>query len=128
MMGEAPSGHLARHGAVSMLRSAAPMTQETTRDLKSLQELPLLPHTFDRIMRLLDDPRSREHKLADAVAQDPALALKVLRLANSPYYGASGQVTGLDQALGLIGSTSVRGLLLSLHLLQSHLESVRPQL
>lgn len=104
------------------------MSQDLTRDLKALQELPLLPHTFERVMRLLDNPRTSEHKLADAIGQDPALTLKVLRLANSPYYGASGQVAGLDEAIGLIGMNSVRGLLLSLHLLQSHLETVRPLL
>jgi HD-like signal output (HDOD) protein len=104
------------------------MIQDLSHDLKALQELPLLPHTFERVMRLLNDPRSSPHKLADTIGQDPALTLRVLRLANSPHYGGDDRVAGLDNAVGRIGRTSVRGLLLSLHLLQAEMESVRPLL
>ncbi|MCX7049271.1 MAG: HDOD domain-containing protein [Candidatus Sumerlaeota bacterium] len=42
-------------------------------------------------------------RVTELIERDPSLAAKILRMANSPYFGAIGEVTGLRQAIVLIG-------------------------
>jgi HD-like signal output (HDOD) protein len=45
--------------------------------------------------------------LATVIAKDPALAVKVLRIANSPFYGLRTQVKTLEHAIVVLGQVSV---------------------
>ena len=55
------------------------------------------------LMRLADQPSVEASALKDCVAQDPALACKLLRVVNSSFYGLHRPVADLNQAIGLIG-------------------------
>lgn len=62
------------------------------------------------VMRLVEDPDTAVADLAQAIGTDPALAARVLRVANSSYYGLSGRVATLPFAVSVIGYQSIRGL------------------
>lgn len=51
------------------------------------------------------------------VSQDPVLAARVLRLANSPFYGLPRQVGSLREAVLILGFSNLRGLVLSVGLI-----------
>src|SRR6266576_490387 len=51
--------------------------------------------------------------VARVVETDPALAARVMRLANSPYYGAPRRVSSTRHAIVMIGFDTVRGLAVS---------------
>ena len=61
------------------------------------------------IMARLCDPDSTAHDIAQVIGQEPGLAARVLRVANSPY-GASGTVATLERAFVLLGVDAVRGI------------------
>jgi len=67
--------------------------------------LPPLPAVGVRLLRLARVPIDEidVRRLAALVDTDPALALRILKLANSPYYSPASEVTSLGQALMLIG-------------------------
>jgi len=67
--------------------------------------LPPLPAVGVRLLRMARQPIDQidVHKLASLVDTDPALALRILKLANSSYYSPVNEVTNLGQALMLIG-------------------------
>ncbi len=59
------------------------------------------------------------NELAQVVGRDPALAVKILRMANSPIFGFRSEVRSMPQALGLLGLNCVRALVLSFSLVRN---------
>lgn len=78
--------------------------------LSSFQDLPTIPEVLARIWQLVDDPRSSARDLEQVVSFEPPLAAKVLRLANSPYYGGRGRVQDVQMAITALGFDTLRNL------------------
>ncbi|RXZ36747.1 HDOD domain-containing protein [Oxalobacteraceae bacterium CAVE-383] len=78
--------------------------------IAAIQDLPSLPAVVLELMRNLNDEDAGAHLLADKIAQDQALSAKVLRLANSSFYGMQSKVTTIQQAITILGFNSVRAL------------------
>ncbi len=74
----------------------------------SLDSLPSMPAAAVRIVGLCDDPNVELNGLADAVALDPALSARILRIANSAAYSRGNEVTSLDRAMMLMGLKLVK--------------------
>jgi len=51
----------------------------------------------------MDDPNSNTKQLADLIETDQAIATKVLKMANSAYYGMSGKVSSVQHASVVLG-------------------------
>jgi HD-like signal output (HDOD) protein len=68
-------------------------------------------------MELLSMPLRRQRPIVDAlarrIAQDQAIAARVLRVANSPFYGLQTQVGSIHDAIVVLGFSSVRSLVLT---------------
>jgi len=78
-----------------------------------LQRLPAQPISAMRVLRMVDDPHASTADLARLIETDPALSAQVMRMANSPYYGLSGNVASAGRAVVLLGFTTVRALAVS---------------
>ncbi|HEY4072263.1 MAG TPA: HDOD domain-containing protein [Herbaspirillum sp.] len=81
--------------------------------IASVQDLPSLPMVVLELMRNLNDEVAGTHLLAESIAQDQALSVKVLRLANSSFYGMQRKVTTIQQAVTILGFNSVRALVMA---------------
>ncbi len=68
------------------------------------------------LVRLADSPAADAQALKDCVAQDPALASKLLRVVNSSLYGLHRPVGDLNQAIGLLGIKPLKLLVLGFNL------------
>ena len=73
------------------------------RRLAHVTNLPTLPSVALQIVELARDPDVGLAEVADLIALDPALAGKVLRLANSPVYSRQRRIDNIRQALVLFG-------------------------
>ncbi len=71
-------------------------------------ELPALPKAACHIMAVIEDPRTTATKLEAALAMDQALTAKVLRIANSPFYGAVREIKTVSEAIVRLGFVSIR--------------------
>lgn len=80
---------------------------------KSVQDLPALPSVVMRILKETESPDACTQTIERMLAADQALTSKVLRVVNSAYYGLSGQVTSLSQAIVILGLQQIRNLVLS---------------
>jgi len=78
------------------------------RVLSGIKDLPPMPQVVMEIHSQLSGENINTRKIADSIETDQAIASKVLRLANSAYYGMSGRVSSIQNALNLMG---LRGLL-----------------
>jgi len=71
-------------------------------------ELPALPRAACHIIAVIDDPRTTATKLEKAIALDQALTAKVLRIANSPFYGAVREIRTVSEAIVRLGFVTIR--------------------
>ncbi|MFO7973033.1 MAG: HDOD domain-containing protein [Candidatus Hydrogenedentota bacterium] len=70
---------------------------------KAADDLPLLPEVCQRVVSLAHDPLATMGDMADAINQDPVIATKLLKLANSVAFGGIHEVKNLDQACARLG-------------------------
>nr|WP_246316132.1 HDOD domain-containing protein [Kineococcus aurantiacus] len=66
-----------------------------------------------KVIAEADDHRSDARSLGRTLSADPALVAKVLRLANSAYFGLSGRVSAPAFAVTVVGFSTVRSLAVS---------------
>ena len=72
-----------------------------------------MPEVAHCLIRTLGNPEAPISLVRDAIAEDPALTAKLLRLANSARFGMSRRIGSIDDAVILIGTAQVRTLALS---------------
>lgn len=75
--------------------------------LAEVAELQPLPAVATKILQLGEDHRFSAHELATLIASDQVLTSRLLRLANSAYYGASRQIGTVRDAVVLLGFRTV---------------------
>ncbi|NOT10503.1 MAG: HDOD domain-containing protein [Methylococcaceae bacterium] len=78
-----------------------------------LAELPSLPALLMEALREINDSQDIGI-LADKIGQDPPLVARLLRIANSPFYGMSREIGTLREAIHLLGINRVRHMLLGI--------------
>jgi HD-like signal output (HDOD) protein len=78
--------------------------------LRELEQLPPARAAALRVVRTVDDPASGAAQVAAGAAADPALTTRMLRMANSAYYGLTGRVASTSFAVTVLGFATVRSL------------------
>lgn len=75
--------------------------------------LPSMPEVAHELIRSLNEDDVPLPHVRDAIARDPALAVQLLRLANSAHYGHRHKVDNIDDAIARVGLNQVRALALA---------------
>jgi HD-like signal output (HDOD) protein len=76
-------------------------------------KLPTMPEVAHRLINTLNEDDPPFFVVRDAIASDPALTAKLLRLANCARFGFPRQVLSVEDAIALAGMNQVRTLALS---------------
>lgn len=84
--------------------------QELVKDVSGLVAL---PEVSMRVNQLADNPDSTVEQMGKIIAQDPALAVQLLKMANSPFYGLSREVETISRAVTVLGTNQIRDMVLS---------------
>ena len=93
------------------------MTREQVDSLlRSIQGIPPLPAAVQRLCTLLNDSESSMKEVSEVISTDPALTAKILKLANSSFYGLQRRVSTISQAVVVLGFSGVRNLALGVTL------------
>jgi len=90
---------------------------DVKRFIKGLRDLSTLPVLLDKIITLTNDENSDIDELDDAISFDQALAQRVLRVANSAFFGHSGQIRDIHQAVLFLGVNRVKATALGMSVL-----------
>jgi len=83
-------------------------TSELEAVLANIDDLPTIPETLINILNVIDDPDSGAADLAAAVRRDAPLMSKILKLANSPYYSARGEIGDINRCVAVLGYRTVQ--------------------
>jgi two-component system, cell cycle response regulator len=96
------------------MKTIAPTTLST---ILTSRDLPTLPTVAAKLLTLMGQEETSVAEIAGLVAQDAALAVKIIRAANSSFYSFPNQINTVHQAVALLGSNAVRSLVLTFSLL-----------
>lgn len=78
-----------------------------------------LPAAFVRLQEVMASEESSMKDVADVVSLDPALAARLLRIANSAYYGLPSQVETITRAVNILGTRQIHDLALATSVAQA---------
>ena len=84
------------------------------RLVREVRDLPALPESTLKVMHLTDDPRTNAADIARALSVDQAMTVRLLKLANSAFYGGMRRVATVTEAVVLLGQRTVRNMALAL--------------
>ena len=81
--------------------------------LEKIDEISSLPEIYTSINEAINHPMKGMADIANIISSDPGLSSRLLKLANSPFYGFPSAIDDISQALILIGTSQTRDLALA---------------
>ena len=88
-------------------------TAEIQDLVKNATNLISLPEVSLRVNELANDPNSTADDMGKVISQDPALVARMLKIANSAFYGLSTEVETITRAIAILGTNKIRDLVIS---------------
>lgn len=90
------------------------LNEKIKNKLESLRKLPTIPVVINNVLRLTDDPNASAAQIANAIERDQSLTARILRVANSPFYGFARRISTIDLAVVVMGTNTIKEIVLSL--------------
>ncbi|MCC7420607.1 MAG: HDOD domain-containing protein [Planctomycetaceae bacterium] len=87
------------------------------------KQLPTLPSVAIKLLDLARNPETELRDVVDLIRTDPATSAKILKAANSSYFAFRSEVTTIDRAVPLLGTTVVTSMALSFSLVDAAMTS-----
>ena len=76
-------------------------------------ELPTIPSVVQRLIAALRHPAVDSRLISEALSRDPVLSAKVLRVANSSFFGGQRSMASIDAAVAMIGLQALNRLIVA---------------
>ncbi len=86
------------------------MTNNAEELVERVKDIPTLPSVVMQINRVLQDDGASLESVVSIIEKDPSLTTKLLRLANSSYYGMSRDVRTVKEAVLILGLNTIRSI------------------
>lgn len=84
--------------------------------ISRIESLPALPELYRRLTMALMNEGASLQQIGDIIAQDVGMSASILRLVNSAFFGLPTRVANVQHAVKLLGTETIRVLILSIHL------------
>ncbi len=81
--------------------------------LAKIIDLPTLSIVANNIILITQNPKSSALEVGRAISQDQALVSKILRIANSTFYGFPRKISTIPHAVVILGFANIRNLVLT---------------
>lgn len=91
----------------------APTLADVAGRIRSLPPMPAVALELLHTLTETDASSADLAELARRIAQDQAITARVLRVANSPFYGLQSRVASINDAIVVLGFSAVRSLVLT---------------
>ena len=82
--------------------------------LEEANNLPALPAIVSEVMKMIDDPETTANDFQNLIIRDPVLVSRILRLANSAFYGYSREIVTISEAIIIIGLDTLKSLIIAI--------------
>lgn len=81
--------------------------------VESMKSVCSLPASYERVNNKVDDPKSSVADIAKTISMDQGLSARLLKLANSAFYGFPSRIETISSAVMIIGARELRDLALA---------------
>ena len=102
------------------------MTSSKIDEFMIMEGLSSLPGQILNLLDELSRTSAMDYTILQKIQYDPAIALRVLKVANTPLYGYAGKISSLQQAVGLLGPGAIRNIVLTTPILERYQEDNFP--
>lgn len=92
--------------------------QRLKKITQSIIGLPTLPTMITQMIGLIDNPKTSARDVSRLISTDQALTAKILKLANSAFYGFPREISTVNHAVVVLGFETVKSLGLSVSVLE----------
>lgn len=75
--------------------------------------IPAVPMVAHKVLRLIENPISTMEEIQRAITADQAMATRILKIANSAFYGVRRDIDTVSEAITIIGFTTVKHIVLA---------------
>lgn len=86
---------------------------------KDVTDLVTLPEIYLRVRDTISNPKSSVADLASIVSQDPNIAARILKIANSSFFGFATEITSINRAIIMMGLSHLHDLVLATSVVRS---------
>ena len=81
--------------------------------IRNAKELPVMPPVAAEVMKKAEDPDTNLPSLTALISRDAALVVRVLKIANSSFYSMPRKITTVQQAIVLLGYSTLRSVVVA---------------
>jgi len=92
---------------------------EIKNRIYSIIQLPALPTVALEVVQMVDNPRTTASRLGKVISSDQALTAKVLKIANSPFYGFPRKISTIEFAIIILGYDALKEIVISISLISA---------
>ena len=82
--------------------------------IEAIDDIATLPEVLARIIAVVQDESTTALDLADEIGRDQALAMRVLRVVNSSFYGFPRSISSIPEAVVILGFNEIERLALTI--------------
>ena len=82
--------------------------------MNMVERMPAFPISVHRVVELTSDINADPKELVAIIEHDPVLLMRILKLANSPYFRLSQKITSVNHAVVIVGFNTVKNMALSI--------------
>lgn len=79
-----------------------------------LKSLPKMPEILTEVIQQMNGSQNM-NILVDKIGHDPSMTIRILRIANSPFYGMPREIGSVREAIVLLGLNRIRDMLTSIY-------------
>ncbi|MCS7278950.1 MAG: HDOD domain-containing protein [Thermodesulfobacteriaceae bacterium] len=87
--------------------------KEVRKKLKKLEGLPTLPPIVQKLSHMIEDEKVSLNQIAEVIEKDQVITSKLLRIANSAFYGFPKRISTVQSAIFLLGINVIRILIMT---------------
>ncbi len=86
---------------------------DVKRDIKKTKSLSTIPVVMRRLIETISNDKATFEDLSHVIEHDQAVAEKIVAMANSPFFGHTGMINSIDQAVMFLGFDLVKSIAIS---------------
>ncbi len=101
--------------------------EDVQRKVRSISKLTTLPQIATTVLELVENPKTSASKLGEVISSDQVLTARILKLANSAYYGFPRRISTLNLAIVVLGFNALRDLVMSISVIDQFTNNIDPE-
>ncbi|MGV8074839.1 MAG: HDOD domain-containing protein [Syntrophobacteraceae bacterium] len=92
--------------------------REILQQISRIKDLPALPGALERLVEIISNDQISYQEMEDVILYDQSLTARILRIANSSFYGGRGKIQSISKASLILGFDQVKAICLCWLLMQ----------